>query len=153
MTSTFKETLLDLVPSLRAFAFCLTQNRIEADDLVYGSLCEIWSKHRFRKNKQLKKEAFTVVDTRCRINPPTRSKDRPAKRARSGKPDAFDAAFEALDRTEREALSLVIIWGFSDDEAAQICGIDTQTLKRHIIDGSSRLALACRYRSSADNLP
>ena len=31
MTSTFKETLLDLVPSLRAFAFCLTQNRIEAD--------------------------------------------------------------------------------------------------------------------------
>jgi RNA polymerase sigma-70 factor (ECF subfamily) len=150
--STFKETLLDLVPSLRAFAFCLTQNRAEADDLVYRSLCEIWSRRRFGKYMELKEVAFTVIDRRCRFAPPARSGDHPAERARSEEPNAFDAAFEALDRTEREALSLVAVWGFTDDEAARICGIGTQALKRRVIDASSRLALACRYRSRADNL-
>jgi RNA polymerase sigma-70 factor (ECF subfamily) len=150
--STFKETLLDLVPSLRAFAFCLRQNRAEADDLVYRSLYEIWSSHRFGKYMELKEAAFTVIDRRCRFAPPTRSEDHPAKRARSEEPNAFDAAFEALDRTEREALSLVTVWGFTDDQAARICGIGTQALNRRIIDGSSRLALACHYRSRADKL-
>jgi len=150
--STFKETLLDLVPSLRAFAFCLRQNRAEADDLVYQSLYEIWSRHRFEKYMELKEAAFTVVDRRCRLTPPARPGDHPAERAWSGGPNAFDAAFEALDRNEREALSLVMVWGFTDAQAARICGIGTQTLERRIIEGSSRLALACRYGSRADHL-
>ncbi len=150
--STFKETLLDLVPSLRAFAFCLTQNRAEADDLVYRSLCEIWSRHRFGKYMELKEVAFTVIDRRCRFAPPARSGDHPAEQARTEEPNAFEAAFEALGRTEREALSLVTVWGFTDDEAARICGIGTQALKRRIVDGSFHLTLACRYRSRADNL-
>jgi RNA polymerase sigma-70 factor (ECF subfamily) len=141
MPSEFRNDLLALIPSLRAFAFCLTQDRSEADDLVYRSLSEIWSRHRFRKGVELRVAAFAVVDRqypgRLPANPVSA---RTAKASRTEGRKRLFTIFESLDRSEREALSLVAVWGFTDDQAACICGIDKCTLGLRITNAYLHLA-------------
>jgi RNA polymerase sigma-70 factor (ECF subfamily) len=141
MPSEFRNDLLALVPSLRAFAFCLTQDQSEADDFVYGSLIEIWSKHRFRKGMELRAAAFTVVDRQCRRrNPKNPSLAHIPEGSGAGGRERLFALFESLGRNEREALSLVVVWGFTDDQAARICDIDTRTLGIRVTNAYLRLA-------------
>jgi RNA polymerase sigma-70 factor (ECF subfamily) len=150
MPSEFRNDLLALVPSLRAFAFCLTQDHSEADDLVCRSLCEIWSRHRFRKVVELRVAAFTVVDRqypgRLPANPVSAHTAR-ASRA-EGRERLF-AIFESLGRDEREALSLVVVWDFTDDQAACICGIDKCTLGLRITNAYLHLAHGLTLRTHA----
>jgi RNA polymerase sigma-70 factor (ECF subfamily) len=141
MPSEFRNDLLALVPSLRAFAFCLTQDQSEADDLVYRSLCEIWSRHRFRKGVELTVAAFTVVDRQYpRRRPANPVSAHTARASRAEGQERLFAIFESLDRDEREALSLVVVWGFTDDQAACICGIDKCTLGLRITNAYLHLA-------------
>ena len=141
MPSEFRNDLLALVPLLRAFAFCLTQDQSEADDLVYRSLCEIWSRHRFRKGVELRVAAFTVVDRQYpRRTPANPVSAHTARTSRAEGRERLFAIFESLDRDEREALSLVVVWGFTDDQAACICGIDKCTLGLRITNAYLHLA-------------
>ena len=155
MPSEFRNDLLVLIPSLRAFAFCLTQDQSEADDLVYGSLVEIWSKHRFRKGVELRAAAFTVVDRQCRTrNPKNPSLPHGSEASRAGGRERLFAIFESLAREEREALSLVVVWGFTDDRAARICGIDKRTLGLRVTNAYLQLAHGLPPRSrSAGSVP
>ena len=64
MLSDLKRDLLALIPSFRAFAFCLTQNLSAADDLVHSALIEIWSRQAANRDRDLKAAAFAVVHGR-----------------------------------------------------------------------------------------
>jgi RNA polymerase sigma-70 factor (ECF subfamily) len=150
MPSEFRNDLLALVPLLRAFAFCLTQDQSEADDLVYRSLCEIWSRHRFRKGVELRVAAFTVVDRQYPGRHPANPVSAHTARAsRAEGRERLFAIFESLDRDEREALSLVVVWGFTDDQAACICDIDTCTLGLRITNAYLHLAHGLPLRTHA----
>lgn len=150
MPSEFRKRLLALVPSLRAFAFCLTRDQSEADDLVYKSLIEIWSKHRLKNSTELRIAAFTVVDSLYRAGMSARQLlPHPVERPPSAESEAFSVAFGFLSRNEREALSLVMVWAFTYEQAAKICGTDTHTLERRIANACFRLAPILPIRNPA----
>ena len=152
MPSEFRNELLSLVPSLRAFAFCLTQDQAEADDLAYGSLIEIWSKHRLRRGTELKVAAFTVVDRQYPRRPPANPVPaHTAKASRAEGRERLFAVFESLGRDEREALSLVVVWGFTTDQAARICDIDMRTLGLRVTNAYLRLVHGLPLRAHADS--
>ena len=124
---------------MRAFAFCLTQNRFEADDLVHCSLIEIWSKHAGKTGKGLKVSAFTIVRDqflrggRIGLLSDLCFGQKPLQMSAA---DDFATCFNHLPRTEREALSLIGFWGFDLEHAAEICRCDSETMER-------RVAMAC----------
>jgi DNA-directed RNA polymerase specialized sigma24 family protein len=64
MPSDLKTDLLALIPSLRAFAFSLTQNLSDADDLVHSALIEIWSRQAANRDQNLRGAAFAAVHGR-----------------------------------------------------------------------------------------
>jgi DNA-directed RNA polymerase specialized sigma24 family protein len=63
-----------------------------------------------------------------------------ARASRAEGRERLFAIFESLDRDEREALSLAVVWGFTDDQAACICGIDKCTLGLRITNAYLHLA-------------
>lgn len=134
MRKEMKNDLLSLVPSLRAFAFCLTQDTVNADELVHSSLTEIWSVHADKKGVALKIGAFNALRRqflRQVIVDPV-SVQAFAWQWISVDDNAFKACFERLPRTEREALSLVDAWRFDQSEAAEICDCDRETIDRRL---------------------
>lgn len=141
MRKEIKTDLLSLVPSLRAFAFCLTQDTANADELVHSSLTEIWSIHANKKGVALKIGAFNALRRhflRQVIVDPV-SVQAFAWQWTSGDDDAFKACFERLPRTEREALSLVDAWRIDPSEAADICDCDRETIDRRLRMARSHL--------------
>ncbi|RFC65798.1 hypothetical protein DY251_15895 [Mesorhizobium denitrificans] len=128
-----KRALLTLLPSLRAYAFCLTLDRWHADALVHSSLVEIWSKHQGERGHALKIAAFSVVRhqfLRQGIVDPI-SPTLGGQRVPEGE-DVFRTRFMRLPRTAREALSLTEVWGFTMGQAAEICGCDQETIGRRV---------------------
>jgi DNA-directed RNA polymerase specialized sigma24 family protein len=122
---------------MRAFAFCLTQNRSEADDLVHSSLIEIWFKHAGKTGADLKVSAFTIVhDQFCRGGRTGLLSDLCFGQKAMSAVDSFTTRFSHLPRTEREALSLIGFWGFDLEHASEICRCDPKTMER-------RVAMAC----------
>lgn len=61
MCSEIKSTLLSFIPSLRAFAFCLTQDRSQADEFLHASLIKMWSELGNLQGAGLKGVAFNTV--------------------------------------------------------------------------------------------
>ena len=129
MCSEMKNGLLSLIPSLRAFAFCLTQDRSKADELVHSSLIQIWSSHAGTKSLDPKIVAFHA--TRRRFLRQGTADSLPAFNL-SEEDDTFTARFAGLPRTEREAISLIEVWGFDPSQAAEICDCDRETINRRI---------------------
>lgn len=127
MCSEMKNGLLFLIPSLRAFAFCFTQDRSKADELVHSSLIQIWSNHAGTKSLDLKIVAFHA--TRRRFLRQGTPDPFPAFDLLA-EDDTFTARFAGLPRTEREALSLVEAWGFSPSQASGICDCDREMIDR-----------------------
>lgn len=141
MWTIVKRDLLSLVPSLRAFAFCLTQDRSRADDLLHSALIGIWSAHKSKRGLALKIAAFNVVYRQFLQG---RIAD-PAPAAPFGKlwpviaEDPFASRFRRLPLSERAAVSLVDAWGFDLDDAAEICGCDRETIRNRTVTARYRL--------------
>lgn len=134
MASDLKKDLLALIPSLRAFAFCLTQDLLEADNLVHSALIEIWFRQAANSDRNLKDAAFAVVHSRFMQ---TNIADQLSMVAlRHGwfmtSDDTFAVSFSLLPRTAREAISLVEVWGFDSEQAAEICGCNAEAIERNI---------------------
>lgn len=138
MPSDLKASLLALVPSLRAFAYCLSQSQPEADELVSSSLGEIWARHVAKGSRNLKVAAFAAMRARfSRREAANATGPRAGTKPGTVEPGSFAASFNSLSRPEREAVSLVGVWGFTCEQAAEICGCDPETVER-------RVAMACR---------
>lgn len=139
MCGNLKDRTLALIPRLRAFAFCLVQDLKEADNLVCASIADVWPNLLEGRYADLQVTLFSAVHRQLLwqesvglISFATCGK-RPILPAH----DSFPSRFARLPRNERVAVSLLNAWGFSLDEAAQICACDRETILR-------RAKTACR---------
>src|SRR5918994_3445618 len=151
---TLRDRMLAAVPSLRAFAISLTNNRDRADDLVQDTLMRAWANfERFEPGTNLEAWLFTIL--RNRFHSEYRSRRREVEDADGSyaarlktHPDQqshldyedFRTALTKLHPDQREALLLVGAQGMSYEEAAQVTGVAVGTIKSRVKRARRRLA-------------
>ena len=147
-----RQEILDLIPSLRAFAYSLARNRNDADDLVQETLAKaIGNIHRFTPGTNLRAWLFTIqrntfytsCDKRRREPPmPVEEFDLGSQEAGQSWKLRLNLVHEALGELpaeQREALMLVGGAGLSYQETADICGCAIGTIKSRVSRGRAQL--------------
>ncbi|MEZ6022819.1 MAG: sigma-70 family RNA polymerase sigma factor [Hyphomonadaceae bacterium] len=150
----FKSDLIELLPSMRAFARSLTRNVAQADDLVQDTLVKALANvDRFEPGTNLRAWLFTIL--RNHYYSQLRKSKREVEDAdgkfaariavrpeQDGSIDLedFKAAFQLLAPDHREVLTLVGASGCSYEEAAQICGCAVGTIKSRVNRARRKLA-------------
>lgn len=148
-----RELIIEMIPSLRAFARSLTRNVSEADDLVQETLLRaLASLHQFRPGTNMKAWLFRIERNVFYTNYRKRNRectvlskeaeDIPwvdAPQEWSVKARAMDAALSQLPHDQKEALMLVSGTGLSYEEAAEICGCALGTIKSRVSRARTRL--------------
>jgi RNA polymerase sigma-70 factor, ECF subfamily len=150
----FKTELIELLPSLRAFARSLTHNPAQADDLVQDTLVKALANvERFEPGTNLRAWLFTIL--RNHYYSQLRKLKREVEDAdgkfaariavrpeQDGNVDLedFKVAFAQLAPDHREVLTLVGASGCSYEEAAQICGCAVGTIKSRVNRARKKLA-------------
>lgn len=142
----FKAELIELLPSLRAFARSLARNPAQADDLVQDTLVKALANvDRFEQGTNLRAWLFTILrnhyysqlrkakreveDVEGRFA--ARLASRPEQDGSVDLED-FKVAFARLAPDHREVLTLVGASGCSYEEAAEICGCAVGTIKSRV---------------------
>jgi RNA polymerase sigma-70 factor (ECF subfamily) len=142
----FKAELIELLPSLRAFARSLAHNAAQADDLVQDTLVKALANvDRFEPGTNLRAWLFTILRNHyySQLRKSKReiedAEGRHAARIavrpeQDGSVDLedFKVAFAQLAPDHREVLSLVGASGCSYEEAASICGCAVGTIKSRV---------------------
>ncbi|MEY8799946.1 RNA polymerase sigma factor [Leisingera sp. XS_AS12] len=162
-----RSELVEHLGALRAFAISLTRNSATADDLVQDTLIKAWTNiDKFQVGSNMRAWLFTILrntyySLRRKRKREVEDGDGVLSGALAQKPDHdgrlhmrdFHAAFAQLNDEQREALVLVGASGFSYEEAAEMCGVRTGTIKSRVnrararlcelmeMDGSSRMEL------------
>jgi RNA polymerase sigma-70 factor (ECF subfamily) len=140
------DSVVALIPALRAFARSFCRNPNDADDLVQETLVKaIANIDKYEEGTRLKSWLFTIMRntfyTRIRV----------AKREAPGDADCVasqpivlatqewtlrgqevEAAIERLSPSHREVLVLIGMQGVSYEEAAEICGCAIGTVKSRL---------------------
>jgi RNA polymerase sigma-70 factor, ECF subfamily len=147
-----RESLLSLIPNVRAFAVVLCGDPERADDLVQETLLKAWTHfERFEPGTNLRAWLFTILRnhyfSECRM-----------RRHRGDDPEKLDAlcvpagqdgyvdmqdfqkALNLLPVEQREALILVAAAGFSYEEAATIGACAVGTIKSRVNRARAKLA-------------
>jgi len=152
--SMIKDDIVALLPDLRAFSRFLCREREAADDLVQNTVLAALDKQaQFAPGTNLKGWLFTIMrnrfysDLRTQRRRPTSINDEAAAPlAAVDNPEAALALKELssvlweLSPQSREALVLVGAGGFSDEEAATLCGCSVGTLKARVSRARKQLA-------------
>ena len=161
---TLRDRMLAAVPSLRAFAISLTNNRDRADDLVQETLLRAWANiDRFERDTNLGAWLFTILrnlfhsEYRKRRREvedvdgafAARLKTEPDQQAHLDYED-FLTAFAKLPPDQREALLLVGAQGMSYEEAAEVCNVPVGTIKSPVNRGRNKLAELLDLNSEAE---
>ena len=156
--------LLAAVPSLRAFAMSLTNDRDRADDLVQDTIMRAWANfHRFEPGTNLNAWLFTILrnhfhsEYRKRKNEvedadgsyAARLKTHPNQQAHLDYED-FRLALAKLPIDQREALLLVGAQGMSYEEAAEVCNVAVGTIKSRVNRARSKLAALLDLNGEAE---
>ncbi|PZO55397.1 MAG: RNA polymerase subunit sigma [Alphaproteobacteria bacterium] len=150
----FKSELIELLPSLRAFARSLAHNPTHADDLVQDTLVKALANvERFEPGTNLRAWLFTILRNHyySQLRKSKREvEDADGKFAArlSSRPEQdgsvdledFKVAFAKLAPDHREVLTLVGASGCSYEEAAQICGCAVGTIKSRVNRARKRLS-------------
>lgn len=149
-----RDTLVDHLPALRAFAISLTRNISAADDLVQDTIVKAWTNiDKFAAETNLQAWLFTILrntfysslrKNRREVADPEGihaqgmfvRPDHDGKLAYS----EFQLAFDQLSPEHREVLILVGASGFSCEEAAQMMGVAVGTVKSRTNRARKRLA-------------
>jgi RNA polymerase sigma-70 factor (ECF subfamily) len=148
-----KQSLLALIPNLRAFAVSLCGDVERADDLVQETLLKAWNHlESFQEGTNLRAWLFTILrntyfsDCRRRRR---EVEDREGKKAaelaihpgQQGHLDMqdFRRALNLLPPDQREALVLVGAAGFSYEEAASVSGCAVGTIKSRVNRARTKL--------------
>lgn len=142
----FRAELIELLPSLRAFARSLAHNPAQADDLVQDTLVKALANvDRFEPGTNLRAWLFTIL--RNHYYSQLRKSKREVEDAdgrlaarlavrpeQDGSVDLedFKVAFAQLQPDHREVLTLVGASGCSYEEAAEICGCAVGTIKSRV---------------------
>ena len=150
----WRETVTAKVPSLRAFAWSLSRNSADADDLVQETLTKAWTyRDRFQPGTNLRAWLFTILRNSWYSAVARRQREvadeegRHAARLTSeGNQEwsvelgALRTAMEDLPPSHREAIVLVGAAGLSYEEAAEIAGCALGTIKSRVNRARNRLA-------------
>ncbi len=144
--SQFRDELTALIPHLRAFARSLCGNAALADDIAQDAMLKAWkARERFKPGTNMKAWTFTILrnqfySIKRRSWRATSLEQNVAEETimASESPDAsvrlneLRYALGALSDDQREALILVGASGMSYEEAAEICGVATGTVKSRV---------------------
>ena len=149
-----KDELVTHLPALRAFALSLTRNRATADDMMQDAVLKAWSNmDKFQRGTNMRAWLFTILrnnyySSRRKLNREVADIDNAFSDTLSVKPDHdgrlqmmdFKDAFQKLADEHREALILVGASGFSYDDAAEMCGVATGTMKSRVNRARAKLS-------------
>lgn len=149
----WRDEVVGLIPALRAFAWSLSHNGSDADDLVQDTLIKAWSnREKFEPGTNLRAWLFTILRNTyytsvLRRRREVRDEDGEYASTLKTAPAqdwtmairALQAALQQLPAEHREALILVGAAGLSYEEAAEICGCALGTIKSRVNRGRARL--------------
>ena len=149
----WRDQVVALIPALRAFAWSISRNGADADDLVQDTLIKAWShRDKFETGTNLRAWLFTILRNTyytavVRRRREVRDEDDQHARSLTTAPTqewslalrALQAALDQLPQEHREALILVGAAGLSYEEAAAICGCALGTIKSRVNRARSRL--------------
>ncbi len=151
----WRHAITDLLPSLRAFAFTLSRNAADADDLVQETLTKAWAhRARFEPGSNLRAWLFTILRNSWYTGAAKRRREVPDEEGRyaasltaeasqewTAELTSLQAALNALPPEHREAIVMVGAAGLSYQEAADISGCAVGTIKSRVNRARHRLAL------------
>lgn len=156
MSATFTTAeLSDALPALRRFAFSLTRNEDDADDLVQDSVERALAKaHYFEAGTNLKSWLFTLCK-RLFLNQMRRRQtqghaididDAPQSKIAEDASQEISAEcretlerFETLPMRDKVVLSLIVVEGVKYEEAAQILDVPVGTIRSRLSRARARL--------------
>lgn len=150
----WRNSIVAQIPSLRAFAWSLSRNPYDADDLVQETLTKAWMhKDKFTPGTNLRAWLFTILRntwytavTKRRREVPDEDGHHaatltsPANQEWSVDLTTLQAALNTLPPEHREALVMVGGAGLSYEEAAEISGCALGTIKSRVNRARNRLA-------------
>lgn len=148
-----RDELVTHLPALRAFAMSLTRNRATADDMMQDTVLKAWTNmDKFKAGTNMRAWLFTILrnnfyTSRRKLNREVADVDNAFSDKLSVKPDHdgrlqmldFKAAFDRLPDEQREALVLVGAQGFSYEDAGDMCGVATGTIKSRVNRARAKL--------------
>jgi RNA polymerase sigma-70 factor (ECF subfamily) len=149
----WREEVVALIPALRAFAWSLSHNGSDADDLVQDTLIKAWTnKDKFEPGTNLRAWMFTILRNTYYTHVLRRRREvrdeqgeyagqlrTPATQDWSVAMRTLQLALQRLPPEHREALILVGAAGLSYEEAAEICGCALGTIKSRVNRARARL--------------
>jgi len=149
----FTDSLLVVVPALRAYAISMVRSMDRADDLVQETLLKAWTnRHRYEEGTNLRGWLFTILRNtlfsqyrkrKSEVEDPDgkweATLSTPASQDGHMDLDDFKVALAELPSEQRDALILVGGSGFTYEEAAEICGCAVGTIKSRVNRARGRL--------------
>ncbi len=160
----WRESVTALVPSLRAFAWSLSRNGADADDLVQETLTKAWTyRDRFEAGTNLRAWLFTILRNSWYSAVAKRRREvsdedgqHAGRLTAEGNQEwtvelgALKLALDDLPPEHREAIVMVGAAGLSYEEAAEIAGCALGTIKSRVNRARNRLAEAMDIPRGAD---
>ena len=152
-TTSWRDDVVGLIPALRAFAWSLSHNGSDADDLVQDTLIKAWTnRDKFEPGTNLRAWLFTILRNTyytAAVRRRREVRDETGKYAASLSTGptqdwsmamrSLQLALQQLPAEHREALILVGAAGLSYEEAAEICGCALGTIKSRVNRARARL--------------
>jgi RNA polymerase sigma-70 factor (ECF subfamily) len=152
-TLSWRDDVVGLIPALRAFAWSLSHNGSDADDLVQDTLIKAWTnRDKFEPGTNLRAWLFTILrntyytavlrrrrEVRDEAGEYAGALKTPPTQDWSVAIHALRDALQKLPDEHREALILVGAAGLSYEEAAEICGCALGTIKSRVNRARARL--------------
>ena len=149
----WRDQVVAMIPALRAFAWSVSRNGSDADDLVQDTLIKAWShRDKFEPGTNLRAWLFTILRNTyytavVRRRREVRDEDDQHAKSLTSAPTqewgltmrALQVALNQLPVEHREALILVGAAGLSYEEAAEICGCALGTIKSRVNRARNRL--------------
>ncbi|HWA62970.1 MAG TPA: sigma-70 family RNA polymerase sigma factor [Caulobacteraceae bacterium] len=149
----WRDQVVAQIPALRAFAWSVSRNGPDADDLVQETLIKAWRhRERFTPGTNLRAWLFTILRNThytaiSRRRREVRDEDDHYANLQESAPTqewglamgALRTALDQLPTEQREALILVGAAGLSYEEAAEICACAVGTVKSRVNRARSRL--------------
>ena len=149
----WRDEVVALIPTLRAFARSLSRNPSDADDLVQETLIKAWSnREKFELGTNLRAWLFTILRNTYYTAAVRRRREvadtdgklaatlsTPPTQDWSMAVHALRGALTRLPDEHREALVLVGAAGLTYEEAAEICGCALGTIKSRVNRARARL--------------
>ena len=160
----WRDQVIAMIPALRAFAWSISRNGSDADDLVQDTLIKAWShRDKFETGTNLRAWLFTILRNTyytavVRRRREVRDADDQHARSLTTAPTqewglaihALQAALDQLPPEHREALILVGAAGLSYEEAAEICGCALGTIKSRVNRARNRLMKVMDIDNASD---